>query len=68
MFFRVTYQSMIAFYGPSFIEAEDEYEAKRKFANGAFSQGEMSLIKARPVSAYEVRRALSHTNIAGAYD
>jgi hypothetical protein len=60
MIFRVTYQSMTAFYGPSFIEAEDEYQAKRKFARGAFSQGEMALIKARPVSADEMRRALSH--------
>lgn len=60
MIYRVTYQSMTAFYGPSFIEAEDEYEAKRKFAKGAFSQGEMSLIKARPVSSGEMRRALSN--------
>jgi hypothetical protein len=58
MIYRVTYQSMTAFYGPSFIEADDEYEAKRKFAKGAFSQGEMSLIKARPVSASEVAEAL----------
>lgn len=58
MIYRVTYQSMTAFYGPSYIEADDEHEAKRKFARGAFSQGEMSLIRARPVSADEMRRAL----------
>jgi hypothetical protein len=58
MIYRVTYQSMTAFYGPSFIEAEDEYEAKRRFARSAFSQGEMSLIKATPVSASEIASAL----------
>ena len=58
MIYRVTYQSMTAFYGPSFVEADDEHEAKRKFAKGAFSQGEMSLIKARPVSSAEMRNAL----------
>jgi hypothetical protein len=58
MIYRVTYQSMTAFYGPSFIEADDEYEAKRKFAKGAFSQGEMSLITAKPVPASEVAAAL----------
>lgn len=62
MIYRVTYQSMTAFYGPSFIEAEDEYEAKRKFAKGAFSQGEMTLIKARPVSSDEMRRALASSD------
>ena len=59
MFYRVTYQSMTAFYGPSFIEADSEYEARRKFAGTAFSQGEMSLIKATPVSSNEIKRALS---------
>lgn len=56
--FRVSYHSMTATYGPSYIEADDAHEAKRKFAKGAFSAGEMSLIKARPVSADEIRRAL----------
>lgn len=58
MIFRVTYQSMTAFYGPKFIEADSEYEARRKFASGAFSDGEMSLIKARQVSASEMASAL----------
>lgn len=62
MMFRVTYQSMTAFYGPSYIEAEDEHQAKRIFARRAFSEGEMSLIKARPVSADEMRRALSRAD------
>ena len=58
MIYRVTYQSMTAFYGPSFIEADSEYEARRKFAGTAFSQGEMVLIKASPVSSNEIARAL----------
>lgn len=58
MIFRVTYQSMTAFYGPSFIEADDAEEAKRKFARGAFSKGEMSLITAREVSARELAAAM----------
>lgn len=58
MMYRVTYQSMTAFYGPSFIEADSEYEARKKFGRGAFSESERSLIKARPVSASEVAAAL----------
>ena len=58
MMYRVTYQSMTAFYGPSYIEAEDEHQAKRIFARGAFTHGEMALIKARPVSASEIAAAL----------
>lgn len=57
MIYRVTYQSMTAFYGPRFIEAEDEHQAKRIFANGAFSKGEMTLIRAVPVSLDEALRA-----------
>lgn len=57
-FFRVSYSSMTASYGPAYIEADDEQEAKRKFAKGTFSRGEMTLITARPVSSEEVRRAL----------
>lgn len=56
--FRVTYRSMSAFYGPSFIEAKDEYEARRKFAARAFRPEEMSLIHATPVSADDCARAL----------
>lgn len=58
MIYRVTYSSMTAHYGPSFIEAASEYEARRKFAGTAFSKGEMSLIKATAVSATEIKRAL----------
>ena len=58
MKYRVIYQSMTAFYGPSFIDAESEYEARRRFAGTAFSQSEMSLIKATPVSASDIQRAL----------
>jgi hypothetical protein len=58
MIYRVIYQSMTSSYGPSFIEADSEYEAQRKFARSAFSAGEMALIKARPVSSAEVQRAL----------
>jgi len=50
---------MTAFYGPSFIEADSEWEARRKFAGSAFSQGEMSLIKARELSSAELRSALN---------
>ena len=65
MIYRVTYQSMTAFYGPNFIEAETEYDARKKFAGTAFSQGEMSLIKAKPVSASEMRRALQNMDSDG---
>lgn len=59
MIYRVKYSSMTASYGPSFIEAESAYEAKRKFCNhGTFSQGEMSLMTATPVSSDDIRRAL----------
>ena len=56
---------MTAFYGPNFIEAETEYDARKKFAGTAFSQGEMSLIKAKPVSASEMRRALQNMDSDG---
>jgi hypothetical protein len=56
--FRVTYASMTAHYGPSFIEAADEQEAKRKFAGTAFTKGELGCITAREVSTKEMQRAL----------
>ena len=56
--YRVTYASMTARYGPSFIEAEDEYEAKRKFAGTTFTKGELGCITAREVSAREMSNAL----------
>ena len=58
MLYRVTYRSMTAFYGPAYIEADSEYEARRKFAVPAFSQREMPLIKAAPVSESEIKQAL----------
>ena len=64
MIYRVTYQSMTAFYGPKFIEAEDEHEAKRKFnARGAFSKGEMSLIRAQPSSIEEAMRSAKDSEL-----
>jgi hypothetical protein len=56
--YSVRYQSMYASYGPSFIEADSEIEARRKFAGSAFSKNEMLLITARPVSINEMKRAL----------
>jgi len=59
-FYRVTYSSMTAQYGPSFIEAEDEYHAKRIFAqHGGFSVGEQAFcMTAREVSSKEIAEAL----------
>lgn len=54
--YRVTYQSMTAFYGPKFIEADTPEQAKRKFAGGAFSQGEMTLITATPATIADVQQ------------
>ena len=56
--YRVSYGSMTATYGPSFIEADSEYEARRKFAGSAFSQREMPLVRAREVSGREIAQAL----------
>lgn len=56
--YRVKYQSMSALYGPKFIEADSEYEAKRKFAGTSFSRDEMGLITAREVSSEEIAAAL----------
>jgi hypothetical protein len=56
--YRVTYASMTASYGPSFIEADSEQIAKRKFAGSAFSAGETGCITAREVSTREMQQAL----------
>jgi len=53
--FKVSYSSLTAHYGPRFIDAEDEAEAKRIFANGAFSEGEMRMITARKASIKEAQ-------------
>ena len=57
MIYKVTYQSMSAFYGPSFIEAENEDQAKRIFAGSAFNRSEYGLIKVVPSSLKEMQRA-----------
>jgi hypothetical protein len=56
--YRVFYSSMTAHYGPSYIEADSENEARQKFGRTAFSQREMALVHATPVSEIEIRRAL----------
>lgn len=56
--YRVTYGSMTAHYGPKFIEAASESEAKRRFGD-CFSDGERAFcMTAREVSPKEIRRAL----------
>ncbi len=56
--YKVSYHSMSACYGPSLIEADSEWEARRKFAGTAFSRGEMSLITAIPAGINEIKRVL----------
>lgn len=51
--YKVTYGSMSATYGPSFIEAETPEEAKMKFGGTAFSAGEQAIC----MTAYEVKIA-----------
>lgn len=58
MIYKVWYQSMTADYGPAFIEAGSEEEARARFGGGAFSRGERGLIRAEPVSPADLRRAL----------
>jgi hypothetical protein len=61
--YRVTYRSMTARYGPSFIEATGEAEAKRQFGD-CFSNSERAFCTAREVSPDEVRRALEVADLA----
>jgi len=56
--YSVSYGSMTATYGPSFIEADSEDEARRKFAGSAISQREMPLVRAREVSGREIAQSL----------
>lgn len=57
--YKVFYGSMVATYGPSYIEASSPEEAKLKFGGTAFSPGERALcMNAREVSAEEVVEAL----------
>lgn len=53
--FKVSYSSITAHYGPRFVEADDEYQAKRIFANGAFSESEIRMMTARRVSIKEAQ-------------
>jgi len=56
--YKVSYGSMTATYGPSFIEADSPEEAKIKFGN-CFSAGERAFcMTAREVSAREIQQAL----------
>ena len=54
--YRMAYHSMNASYGPSYIEAGSEEEARRKW--GAFSGSERLLITARKVSSKDLLAAL----------
>ena len=53
--FKVSYSSMTAHYGPRFIEAQNEHQAKRIFANGAFSEGEIRMMVVRKASLKEIQ-------------
>jgi aminoglycoside N3'-acetyltransferase len=57
--FKVEYRSMTAHYGPRFIDADDEYAAKRIFSAGAFSEGEIRMMTARKASLEEVRASMN---------
>jgi hypothetical protein len=59
MIFKVYYQSMSAFYGPTYVEAESAIEAKNKFAGTAFRREEFSLIHAIPISFQQMKRELA---------
>jgi len=56
--YKVQYRSMSAIYGPGYVEASSELEAKIKWAGGAFSRSDMDLISAVEVSSREVIQAL----------
>lgn len=59
MMYKVSYCSMTASYGPSYIEANSEHEAKLKFGS-CFSAGERAVcMSARPISESEIKRALN---------
>lgn len=62
MLYRVTYKSMTAFYGPNYIEADDEHQARRIFAGSAFSPNEYGLINVRESSVQEMRREIQRNN------
>ena len=58
MYYKVSYHSMTATYGPAIIQADSPEQAKRKFACGAFSSSEMCLITAREISDKEILDSL----------
>jgi hypothetical protein len=59
MIYKVSYGSMTAHYGPSYIEADSEQEAKIRFGGSAFSSGERSVcMSARPISLDEMKREI----------
>lgn len=62
MLYRVTYKSMSAFYGPNYIEADSEAQAKKIFAGSAFSPNEYGLINVRESSVQEMRREMQRNS------
>jgi len=54
--YAVRFQSPTVSYGPNYVEADSELEAKRKFARGVFTPAGMRLFTARRVSQAEVLR------------
>ena len=59
--YKVSYRSMTATYGPSFIEANSPEEAKIKFGGSAFTAGERAFcMTAKEVSVKEIQQALYH--------
>jgi len=63
-FFKVSYSSPTAHYGPRVIEANSEYEAKRKFAGTAFSEEEMGMISAKSMSSQEIVDAINKKEVS----
>jgi hypothetical protein len=58
MIYKVSYHSMSASYGPSYIQADSEQEAKLKFGS-CFTSGERAVcMSAKPISDSEIRQAL----------
>ena len=55
---------MSACYGPTVIEANSEWEAKRKFAGSAFSSSEISLISAKQMSSQDIMNAIRKKEVS----
>jgi hypothetical protein len=58
MIYRVEYRSMTANYGPNYVEAKNELEAKIKWSQSAFRGSELGLISATPLSDKEIIRLI----------